>query len=359
MQKRTKKILNIALNVVIGIVCVMILLLAVSTISNRNKGYNSILGYSLYAVKSDSMKGDAKDSFDKGALVISKVLKTDSEKKGLNKGDVITFKDLTADRKDFINTHRIVEVVANGDVYITKGDNSPANDPDTIYKDVIGVYKFHINKVGDAILFVQSTTGFLIVVVVPSLLIVVYALYNLFRAYSGYSKAKAAAEMEQRLLQERARDQAKHDANKLAEEQAQKAAEQAQAEKEAQLRAELEAKIKAELEAEKAAKAEEKKAESAPKVEEKAKPSKPATPAKKTTASKPTTAKKPTAAKTTASKPATGKTTTASKATATKATASKPAPKKAATAKAPATGKATTEKQPSAPKTATKEKADE
>jgi|GEM_PF-435224 len=352
MQKRTKKIVNIALNIVIGIVCVIILLLAVSTINNKDRGYNSIFGHSLYAVKSDSMKGDNKDSFNKGALVIGKVLKTDEQKKELEVGNVITFwaKD-TETGTNYLNTHRIIEVREGGLDYITKGDNTLSEDPVVNIGKIVSVYKFHLGGIGNIIIFVQSITGFLVVVVIPSLLIVVYALYNLFRAYSGYNKAKLAAEMEAKLLQERTRDQAKHDANKLAQEEAKKAAEQAQAEKEAQLRAELEAKIKAEMEAEQAEKAKEA-AKPAPKA--KTEPaSKPA--AAKTTASKPAAPKKPAAAKTTASKPAAPK-----KPAAAKTTASKPAaPKKPAAAKTAPAGKTTAKKKQSAPKAATKEKADE
>ncbi len=340
MQKRTKKIVNIALNIVIGIVCVIILLLAVSTINNKDRGYNSIFGYSLYAVKSDSMKGDNKDSFNKGALVIGKVLKTDEQKKELEVGNVITFwaKD-TETGTNYLNTHRIIEVREGGLDYITKGDNTLSEDPVVNIGKIVSVYKFHLGGIGNIILFVQSITGFLVVVVIPSLLIVVYALYNLFRAYSGYNKAKLAAEMEAKLLQERTRDQAKHDANKLAQEEAKKAAEQAQAEKEAQLRAELEAKIKAEMEAEQAEKAKEA-AKPAPKAktEPASKPAAPKKPAAKTAASKPATPKKP-AAKTTASKPAT--------------------PKKPAAAKTAPASKTTAKKKQSAPKAATKEKADE
>lgn len=293
MQKRTKKIVNIALNILIGIVCVVILLLAVSTINSKDKGYNNILGYSLYAVKSDSMKGSEKDSFDKGALVISKVLKTDEQKRTLKVGDVVTFRAFdVSTATDFINTHRIIEVRAGGLDYITQGDNSPGVDPVVNSANVISVYKFHIKGLGKPILFMQEPKGFLIVVVIPSLLIVVYALYNLFRAYGSYNKAKVEAEIQERQAQERARDQARFDANKLAEEQAKQAAEKALAEKEAQIRAEMEAKIKAELQAEQAIKA----PESKPPVQ-----NAPAKAPAKASAKAPAT-KKPTAAKTTATK---------------------------------------------------------
>ncbi|MGI6214044.1 MAG: hypothetical protein ACOYIQ_05800 [Christensenellales bacterium] len=313
MQKRTKRILNIAANSVIGVICVIILLLAVSTINSKDDGYSSLFGYSLFAVKSDSMTGSNKDSFPKGALVVAKVLK-DDQKKGLPVGKVITFKAFDAEQGVYyLNTHRIYAV--DGDNYITKGDNY--NEPDrdeVIYFNVISEYRYHIKGVGAVINFVQSTQGFLIVVVIPSLLIVAYAVYNLLRAYSGYNKAKLAAELEQKLARERAEDQAKHDSNKLAEEE--------QAAKEAQLRAELEAKIKAEMQAEQAQKEAAAAIAEGPVAKEDAKPA--AEPVKKAPVKKPAAepVKKAPVKKPAAPKPA-AKTATAPK-TATKKT---PAPK--------------------------------
>lgn len=220
MQKKNNKIIGIVLNVIIGIICLMVLLLAVSAINANSKGYSSLFGYSLYAVETDSMEGDEKGSFPAGSLVFAKELKG-NDYKDLKEGDVITFFafDTTTSQR-FINTHRIIEVNETNDVFTTQGDNVAQPDARPVFaEDVIGVYRSHVGGVGKAILYIQSTTGFLIAVVFPSLLIVVYAIYNLIRTYSAFNKAKVQEEKEKMLAEYKEQERLRLEAQKQAEEE--------------------------------------------------------------------------------------------------------------------------------------------
>lgn len=206
MEKRVKKALTKTANILAIIIGVFVLLVAVSAIASAAKGYASVFGYTVYAVRSDSMEGDNEDSFNKGALVFVKLL-GDDEKSDLEVGQIITFKDwidVNDDGKldEVLNTHRIIDVFENnGDVYYqTQGDKAAKLNSDKKEQvdsgDVIGVYSSKINGLGGVVLFIQSPTGFLVTVVVPSALVVIYCAYLLIKNVMDYGKLKRNAEIE-------------------------------------------------------------------------------------------------------------------------------------------------------------------
>lgn len=199
MSKKSQKIISVIVNVIVAIILVMVLFVTISTILSSGQGYTSIFGVASVSVQSDSMKGENKDNFVKGDLLFVKVL-NDEEKKTLEVGQIITFRD-KIEGFDVLNTHRIIEVIpdtaGNGNVsYRTKGDNNTAPDAALRdYKSVIGLYEgSKIPAVGSFIDFINTSTGFLVLVVVPSFLIVAYFGFNLFVAVKQGNKEKKAEE---------------------------------------------------------------------------------------------------------------------------------------------------------------------
>lgn len=204
MEKRVKKALTKTANILAIIIGVFVLLVAVSAIASAAKGYSSIFGYTVYAVRSDSMEGDYEDSFNKGALLFVKLL-GDDEKSDLKVGQIITFKDwidVNDDGKldEVLNTHRIINVYDDGAYYQTQGDKAAKLNSDKKEQvdsgDVIGVYSSKINGLGGVVLFIQSPTGFLVTVVVPSALVVIYCAFLLIKNLAEYGKLKRNAEIE-------------------------------------------------------------------------------------------------------------------------------------------------------------------
>ena len=55
MNEKTKKILNIVVNVVVIAILVVVAFIAVSIILSGNKGYTEFFGHARVAVQSDSM----------------------------------------------------------------------------------------------------------------------------------------------------------------------------------------------------------------------------------------------------------------------------------------------------------------
>ena len=212
MKQKTKKALNITVNVIVSIIVVLVLILTINIIVSGKKGYTSVFGYAHVAVRSDSMDGDKPDSFQKGDLLKVKIL-SDKEKQELKVGDIITFyypvsksvpgaQYVTIDGKPhIINSHRIEKV--EGDRIFTRGDKegAPLDLGNRQYSDIIGKVVSHTDGIGNVTLWFQSQTGFFVCVVLPSLLIVVYCIYNLVKAVLERNK-ETAADKEELLKQQ-------------------------------------------------------------------------------------------------------------------------------------------------------------
>jgi signal peptidase I len=211
MSDKVKKLLNIVVDVVVFVILALVLILAVSAITSKAKGYDgytAIFGKAYVAVSSDSMKGDQKDNFSKGDLIVIKLLSED-DLTDLKEGDIITFrtKEITQDDTYVLNTHRIVKIVeSNGTIseFITHGDNNPYGDVNNVETDsnyehvsankVVGLYQAKAGGIGHVMLFMNSSAGFFVCVVLPSLLVVVYFAVNLVLVILKEKKVQAVAE---------------------------------------------------------------------------------------------------------------------------------------------------------------------
>lgn len=207
MSEKTKKIINIVVDVIVAIILAFVLILAISSISSKAKGYDGyteIFGKAYIAVASDSMEGDNEDSFSKGDLIVIRLL-SDDEKYHLEEGQVITFRtnQITNDDTYVLNSHRIIEAEARPDgnvyQYTTKGDNNSSADSSAVSaSDIVGVYEGKAGGIGYMFLFMESSTGFFVCVVLPSLLVVVYFAVNLIVVVCREKKAQAVAANEAR-----------------------------------------------------------------------------------------------------------------------------------------------------------------
>lgn len=174
---KQKKILDIVVTVLQVALVVLAITISAIVIANPVISTNEVSKGStkLLPVLTNSMDGEAKDSFAKGALVIAKKPK---DALNLEVGQIVTFVG-TVNGSEALITHRIIEVVSDGDgnavTYITRGDNNPENMTEAVnpYK-VLAVYSSHLDGVGSAILWLQTPTNFLLVIVLPLVLLFVY-----------------------------------------------------------------------------------------------------------------------------------------------------------------------------------------
>lgn len=224
------------LNTVVNIVLVLAIILAaactyVSYVSTSGNGVPSILGVRVFSIQTESMY----PALLPGDLLFGKAVKDTSE---LRRGDIITYWTVINGER-VLNTHRIAEIYDGGGylIFATKGDNNTAADPLTVHEsEIVAQYAFRVPSVGKFFDYLQTSTGFLIVVVIPVFLFFLFHLVQFFRVLFEYQNVKNRIKYEQ----ERGRTE------DLIEEQKRRQ-EEAQARQRAALEAEIREKLRAEI----------------------------------------------------------------------------------------------------------------
>lgn len=117
-----------------------------------------------------------------GDLIIGKQL-SDTEKRELQKDNIISFyADLNGDGTKEINTHKIIDINYddNGRAvsYVTQGENNPGKDTLPVtYNNVICLYTgTRFGGLGTFLSFLQTSTGFLVVIVLPLIAFFIFEL---------------------------------------------------------------------------------------------------------------------------------------------------------------------------------------
>ncbi|MDO5140655.1 MAG: signal peptidase I [Eubacteriales bacterium] len=185
-MKKASKALSVAASVILWIVILLAALFAFTTLATKDvSNVSSIAGYTPLSVVTDSMK----PTFNAGDLIIIK--KTDPSK--LEEGDIITFHTIIENEYS-LNTHRIAEIIDNNSFrsYVTKGDNNQIEDQHIISDgDIVGKYVAKLPKVGRVMDFLNSSIGFLVVIVLPMLIFFIYQVYHLIMVGISLKKAMA------------------------------------------------------------------------------------------------------------------------------------------------------------------------
>ncbi len=157
MSTKLKKVIKILILTIIILVSTTTLI-KVLIYKEKTPG---ILGWKTFIVLSGSMEPE----FYAGDVIVVK--ETKNEK--LKKGDIIAFQD-----DETIVTHRIVDIIKeeNEGKYITKGDNNNTEDSKHILpKQVEGIYKFKISKIGKILLFIKSPIGIIATLLIIGIII--------------------------------------------------------------------------------------------------------------------------------------------------------------------------------------------
>ncbi|MBQ9151274.1 MAG: signal peptidase I [Clostridia bacterium] len=249
-EKKSRKVLNTVINVIL-IIAIVVAVIAtyVSFVSTSGNGVPNIFGLRLLSIQTDSMY----PTIDPGDLVIATEVKDlsalrpritdkDDPTKVIYEGDIITYWTVINGER-VLNTHRIVGIYDGGGylIFQTKGDNNTLEDPLTVHEsEVVGQYKAQIPGVGKVFDYLQTSTGFLIVVVIPVFLFFLFHLVQFFRVLFEYQNVKNRIKYEQ----ERGRTE---DLIAAAQTAAQNNAAQNQAVDRAAIEAELREKLRAEL----------------------------------------------------------------------------------------------------------------
>ena len=246
-----KKVLSIVGNTILWLFVAFAIVITVIVFASNNKsGDNSlpsIGGLAFVTIKTDSMDKSPnaadyqeggrlykKSGFKAGSLIFVNTL-TDLEKDQLEVGDVITFShDLDGDGAAELNTHRIKEKYSyDGIVYfVTMGDHNPVadgvfnpitknNDYDEMPNgyvlksaDVLGKWNGKkIGGVGRALEFLQTRTGFFVVIILPLIAFFLFELVRFVMVVISLKGKKSEDEIRQRVMEELLRAQQADNAN--------------------------------------------------------------------------------------------------------------------------------------------------
>jgi signal peptidase len=99
-----------------------------------------------------------------------------AEAKDIKVNDIISFFDPAGNGTSIV-THRVIEIVEeNGEIFFrTRGDYNNTEDKELVpAENLVGVYKTRIAGAGHVAMFMQSTAGLIICVVLPIILLVGY-----------------------------------------------------------------------------------------------------------------------------------------------------------------------------------------
>ncbi|MBR4490522.1 signal peptidase I [bacterium] len=239
-NEKTRKTIKIILNVLLWafVLFAVVITVLVFAAQNDENGVPSIGGKCIITIQSDSMK----PTFEQGDMIIGQKL-TDDEKKSLKpksddyEGDIITF-PIEINGIPTFNTHRIIEVVRDesGNVtgYRTKGDNTQTNmvaDTDTVrWEKVVSKYTgTRMAGLGRFLDFLKSSTGFLVVIVIPLVLFFVYELIRFvfaLKTVKGKGAKQISAEDEEEIKRKAIEEFIKQQEAEKAAKEAGKAAEE-------------------------------------------------------------------------------------------------------------------------------------
>lgn len=177
------------IGVVLCIILISVLVINITLIikSSVNKSeVPNVGGYLPMIVLTDSMNPE----IESGDLIICHTIDAGSVKEN----DIIAFFDPAGDGTSVV-THRVIEVVnEDGRLFFrTKGDNNNTEDKDLVpAENLVGIYKMCIAGAGNIAMFMQTTTGLVVCVIIPIILLVGYDIIRR-RIYDRKNKNDAEA----------------------------------------------------------------------------------------------------------------------------------------------------------------------
>ncbi len=214
MKKVLKRATNIIVDTVVVLILIVSILVVMLSLTSKSSGVPNIFGIAPLSVQTQSME----DTINPGDLIFCTLTEIDDE---FQKDDVVTF-PIEINGEQVLNTHRIVEVVADNNItyYKTQGDNKETNpepDKDLQTSSTI-VAKYTGTKIpglGKVLSFIRTQLGFFLCILLPMIIFFIYEGIRVIINLLAYNKEKAIEEAKETLNN-----------SELTEEQKQKAIEE-------------------------------------------------------------------------------------------------------------------------------------
>jgi signal peptidase I len=179
-----KRVWKIVSNLITGLLFLLLIFMIFVVVSSKASGGEpSFLGYQLKTVLSGSME----PTFKTGSIIAVKPV---ADTANLKEKDIITYMQ----QDQSLVTHRIIEVIKQGDqvMYQTKGDNNEDADTQPILsQNVVAIYTgFTIPLLGYLIDFAKSSKGMAALLIIPGVLLLIYSGVTIFKGLRELDKTQ-------------------------------------------------------------------------------------------------------------------------------------------------------------------------
>ena len=198
MNKILKKIVNIFVDILVVLILIVSILVVMLSLTSKSSGVPNIFGIAPLSVQTASME----DTINPGDLIFCTVVEDEEE---FQEGDIVTF-PIEINGEQVLNTHRIVEVVADNNItyYKTQGDNKETNpEPDTdLQTSSTIVAKYTGTKIpglGNVLSFIRTQLGFFLCILLPMIIFFIYEGIRVIINLLAYNKEKAIEEAKETL----------------------------------------------------------------------------------------------------------------------------------------------------------------
>ena len=183
-MKALRVIRNIFVWLIVAVaVCMMIF--TIVSVRTFDRADRNLFGYKAFIVLSDSMSAT---DFDAGDLVLVK----ETDPATLKEGDIVAYTSQSTENYGEIVTHKIRALTTdeNGEPgFITYGTTTGIDDSIVVtYPYVVGKYETSIPKVGRLFQFLKTTTGYIICIFLPFLLLILMEGLRCVRLFRQYKK---------------------------------------------------------------------------------------------------------------------------------------------------------------------------
>lgn len=166
-MKKIKTVLSGILLVILVPILFVCAVILMDSYKNPNE-VPSFFGWKPLIVLSGSMEPEI---YSGDVAVVKEV-----DVKKLKERDIIALKD-----GNVVITHRIVDIVEENGTrkFKTKGDNNNVEDSEYVLAEQVeGIYRFKIDKMGDAAMYIQTPMGMLICLSIPLALLMLLQMFD-------------------------------------------------------------------------------------------------------------------------------------------------------------------------------------
>lgn len=202
VNQKIKSVLSLVIKIVSWVLvafAIFIMIFTIVSMATLNKNDRNLFGYKFLIVKTDSMslsENNADDDvhFNAGDIIIIKDVENAWT---LQPGDVISFTSFDEDSYMETISHMIYEVKKDdkGNVvgYVTYGTNTGSKDETIVEPEyILGKYTGKLPGVGHFFAFVKSTPGYVVCILIPFLLLILYHAVNVVKLFRQYKREQNA-----------------------------------------------------------------------------------------------------------------------------------------------------------------------